>query len=105
MTDRNEDRNQEKDERPENSGDGLDKPARLRRDRRDSYRRTGERSLGENLAMIGALGWLVVTPTLVGTFAGRWIDRTEDTGIFWTTSLLFLGLCIGCWMAWRKMQA
>lgn len=100
---------QERDEEPRKRGktddDGLEEPVRLRRERRDSHRREGERSLGENLAMIGALGWLVVTPTLIGTFAGRWIDRTQDTGIFWTTSLLFIGLCLGCWLAWRRMHA
>jgi ATP synthase protein I len=54
--------------------------------------------------MIGVLGWLVVTPTLIGIFIGRWLDRTADSGIFWTVSLLFAGLCIGCWLAWKRMN-
>lgn len=84
--------------------DGLAEPVRLHRERRERHRRDGERSPGENLAMIGALGWLVVTPTLIGTFAGRWIDRMQGSGIFWTSSLLFIGLCLGCWLAWKRMH-
>ena len=54
--------------------------------------------------MIGTLGWLIVTPTLIGTFAGRWLDRHFDTGIYWTLSLLFVGLVFGCWLAWQRMH-
>lgn len=36
--------------------DGLAEPVRLHRERRERHRRDGERSPGENLAMIGALG-------------------------------------------------
>ncbi|HTZ78814.1 MAG TPA: AtpZ/AtpI family protein [Stellaceae bacterium] len=77
---------------------------RERRQRRDLWRREGERSLGQNLAWIGVLGWLVVVPTLIGMFAGRWIDARWSTGIFWTVSLLFLGVCVGCYLAWQRMH-
>ena len=82
----------------------LDYTVRLRRERRERGRKEGERSLGQNLAMIGTLGWLIVTPTLIGTFAGRWLDRHFDTGIYWTRSLLFVGLVFGCWLAWQRMH-
>ena len=29
--------------------------------------------LGRNLAMVGVLGWLIVAPTLLGMFIGRWL--------------------------------
>ncbi len=61
--------------------------------------------MGQNLAMIGALGWTVVTPTLIGIFAGRWLDRTFNMGIFWTLGLLVLGLALGCWLAWKRMHS
>ena len=77
---------------------------RRRRARRERWRREGERPLGHNLAMIGVLGWLVVTPTLLGVFIGRWLDRAAGSGIFWTVSLLFAGLCIGCWLAWKRVN-
>jgi ATP synthase protein I len=79
-------------------------PVRRRRTRRERWDREGERPLGRNLAMIGVLGWMVVVPTLAGTFIGRWLDRIADGGIFWTVSLLFAGVCLGCWLAWRRVN-
>jgi ATP synthase protein I len=84
--------------------DPLDKAVHTRQERRALWRREGERSLGQNLAMIGALGWTVVIPTLIGIFAGRWLDREFHSGIFWTLGLLVAGLTIGCAMAWQRIQ-
>jgi ATP synthase protein I len=81
---------------------GFEKVANLP-DRRDRWRREGERSIGQNLAMIGALGWTIVLPTLLGIFAGRWLDRIFATGIFWTLGLLVAGLAAGCALAWQRM--
>jgi ATP synthase protein I len=64
----------------------------------------GERSLARNLAMIGALGWLVVVPTLAGVFVGRWLDHRLHAGIFWTGALLMVGVALGCVLAWRRVQ-
>lgn len=88
---------------PENH-DRLDDAVRRRRERRARWQREGERSLGQNLAMIGALGWTIVTPTLIGTFAGRWLDRQFGTGIFWTLGMLVAGLTLGCTLAWKRME-
>ena len=63
-----------------------------------------ERSIARNLAMIGALGWTIVTPALVGIFAGRWLDSTFSSGVFWTLGFLVFGLALGCWLAWTRMQ-
>jgi ATP synthase protein I len=89
---------------PEGNGP-LDQAVKLRRERRERWQREGERSLAQNLAMIGALGWTIVIPTLIGLFVGRWLDRTLDSGIFWTLGLLVLGLAIGCTLAWKRMQS
>lgn len=64
----------------------------------------GERSLAQNLAMIGALGWLIITPTLVGLFLGRWLDQRFASGIFWTGALLMVGVALGCLIAWRRVE-
>ena len=85
---------------PEN----LDKVVRIRRERRERWQRDGPRSIGESLSMIGALGWTIVVPTLLGMFLGRWLDRTFEAGIFWTLGLLFAGLVAGCTMAWQRMH-
>jgi len=89
---------------PTEQPERLDEVVRLRRDRRERWQREGERSIGKNLAMIGALGWTIVTPTLIGLFAGRWLDRTLSSGIFWTLGLLVAGLAAGCWMAWERIH-
>ncbi|MFZ1988321.1 MAG: AtpZ/AtpI family protein [Alphaproteobacteria bacterium] len=84
--------------------DGLDKAVKTRRGRRELWEREGERSIGQNLAMIGALGWTIVTPLLIGIFVGRWLDHRFVMGVFWTLSLLVLGLTIGCVLAWNRMH-
>ena len=76
----------------------------VRRRERRRREREAERSIWQNLSMIGALGWLVVTPMLLGILAGRWLDRTFDTGIFYSGALIFLGVAIGCWLAWQRIH-
>ncbi len=77
---------------------------KTRRERRRRWEREGERSIGQNLAMIGSLGWAVVIPTLVGIFLGRWLDHAFRSGIFWTLGLLVAGLALGCTLAWKRMH-
>ena len=83
----------------------LDEAVRTRRKWRERWQREGERSIGQNLAMIGALGWTIVTPTLIGIFAGRWLDRHFNSGVFWTLGLLVFGLALGCTLAWKRIQS
>ena len=85
------------------SGDPLEEAVRTRRER--EARARGEHSFAHNLAMIGALGWLIVTPTLLGLFAGRWLDRISGGGIMFSGALLVLGVTLGGWLAWRRMNA
>lgn len=87
-----------------NHSERLDDAVRLRRSRAERWRREGERSIGQNLAMIGAVGWTIVVPTLIGIFVGRWLDRTLGSGIFWTLGLLVAGLAAGCWTAWKRIH-
>jgi len=90
-------------EAPDNH-EGLGNAVRLREQRRARWQHEGERSIGQNLAMIGSLGWSIVVPTLLGTFAGRWLDRHFGSGIFWTLGLLVAGLAVGCVLAWKRIQ-
>jgi ATP synthase protein I len=76
----------------------------LRRSRLDRWQREGERSIWQNLSMIGALGWLIVTPTLIGVVSGRWLDNTFDMGIFFTGTLIFAGATVGSYLAWRRVH-
>jgi len=85
----------------QNLGDAV----RLREGRRARWKQEGERSIGQNLAMIGAVGWSIVVPTLMGIFAGRWLDRHFGSGIFWTLGLLVAGLAVGCTLAWQRIHS
>lgn len=89
---------------PKGNHEPLSEAVRTRQERRDRWQREGERSLGQNLAMIGALGWTIVTPTLIGVFAGRWLDRHFNSGIFWTLGLLVAGLAAGCILGWKRIH-
>ncbi|MDE2467580.1 MAG: AtpZ/AtpI family protein [Bradyrhizobium sp.] len=84
--------------------DGLTKAVRERRARWESSRSEGESLVMRLVGQIGVLGWIIVAPTLIGLFVGRWIDRWLGTGIFWSAPLLLLGVVIGCWAAWRWMH-
>ena len=85
-------------------GDSLLQSIRRRIARYRRAQREGEPSTVQYLGQIGVLGWIVVTPMLLGVFAGRWIDHYFGTGIFWSAPLLILGAALGLWSAWRWMH-
>ncbi len=85
--------------------DPLVSSVRLRGERRSKWLRQGEPSVARRLAQIGVLGWIVVTPMLIGLFLGRWLDHVFKSGIFWSAPLLMVGLALGGWSAWKWMNA
>ncbi len=89
---------------PEVNGNPLEQAVRQHRSRRERAAKEGQRSIGQDLALIGVIGWTVVIPTLFGVFAGRWLDRKFGSGIFWTLSLLVAGVTLGCLMAWQRLN-
>lgn len=91
--------------RPQPDDDPLVVQTRLRHERRARWLRDGDMSVGLRLAQIGVLGWIFVVPTLAGLFFGRWLDSHFETGIFWSAPLMFLGVCLGGWTAWKWMNA
>jgi ATP synthase protein I len=84
--------------------DGLAEAVRKSRDRDVLWRTEGEPSVARFVGQISVLGWIIVAPTLVGLFVGRWLDRTFDSGIFWSAALLMLGVTLGFWSGWRWMH-
>ena len=85
--------------------DPLVDEVRLRGERNQRWLREGDPSVAHRLAQIGVLGWIIVTPMLLGMFAGRWLDREFGSGLFWTAPLLMLGLGLGCWSAWKWIKS
>jgi ATP synthase protein I len=67
--------------------------------------RTGRQlSFWQGLGLVGAVGWMVSLPAVLGALLGRWLDARFDSGIFWTLSLLVAGLALGCASAWRHVR-
>ncbi len=87
-----------------NSSDGMADAVRKQQERRKRWQSEGEPSMARFIGQIGVLGWIIVTPTLIGLFVGRWLDHTFGTGIFWSAPLLLVGVAIGYWSAWKWMH-
>ncbi len=83
--------------------DGMADAVRKQRKRERSLQE-GEPSVARFVGQIGVLGWIIVVPTLIGLFIGRWLDHKFGTGIFWSAPLLLVGVAIGYWSAWRWMH-
>ena len=90
---------------PPEQPDPLVASARLQGERQRRWLRDGDLSVTRRLAQIGVLGWIIVTPMLIAIFAGRWLDRSFNSGLFCTAPLLLLGAALGCWSAWKWMQS
>jgi ATP synthase protein I len=90
--------------KPNHDSREMQRAVRLREQRSERWKKEGERSLWQNLSMVGALGWLIVTPTLLGVLLGRWLDRSFDTGIFFSGALIFLGVALGSYLAWQRIK-
>jgi ATP synthase protein I len=67
-------------------------------------RRGRRQNLLAGFGIVGSVGLMVVLPALLGVAIGRYLDVRVGGGIFWTLSLLALGLALGCTVAWRNMQ-
>ena len=92
----------------ESNGNGqhnhLHEAVRLHEERSEQWKQQGERSIWQNISMIGALGWLIVVPLLICTFIGRWLDRTFESGIFYSGTMIFVGVCLGAYLAWQRIH-
>jgi ATP synthase protein I len=82
----------------------LRRAVELREARSDRWKAEGERQLWRNLSLFGALGWLIVIPTLIGVAVGRWLDGEFQTGIVFTGACIVLGVSAGCYLAWKRMN-
>ena len=67
-------------------------------------RRGRNSTFWRGLASVGAIGWMVSLPAVVGALVGRWLDVHFASGVVWTLSLLVAGLLLGCAAAWRHIE-
>lgn len=86
------------------NGDDLRRAVARYRARRVRWENEGEWSLARTVALMRSLGWMIALPAVLGVFAGRYLDTVSGGGVVWTIGLLALGLAIGCWMAWNRVN-
>ncbi|MBV8187115.1 MAG: AtpZ/AtpI family protein [Alphaproteobacteria bacterium] len=84
--------------------DQMAAAARRQSLRRRQWLSEGKPSVARFVGQIGVLGWIIVTPMLLGLFLGRWLDHKFGTGIFWSAPLLMVGAVIGGYSAWKWMH-
>ena len=57
------------------------------------------------LAFLGALGWNIPIPTVLGVMLGRWLDaHYKVASISWTQNCLLMGFFIGLFGAWQWLK-
>lgn len=56
------------------------------------------------LGMFGMVGWSIALPSVVGVFAGLWIDTAWPGRYSWTLMLFIVGLGLGCYNVWYWLQ-
>ena len=59
----------------------------------------------KGLAFLGALGWNIPIPTILGVMLGRWLDAHHKVAsISWTLNFLLLGFAFGVICAWQWLK-
>jgi ATP synthase protein I len=96
--------NAENTEHRQSCANGMADAVRKRQKRQSHWLNEGEPSMARFVGQIGILGWIIVAPTLLGLFIGRWLDGIFGSGIFWSAALLVLGVTLGFWSGWRWMH-
>ena len=83
------------------SSNNFTKSIEVQTKRKIKARDDGKHSVWFGLGMFGLIGWSVVIPTLAGIALGIWIDKRWPGQISWTLTLMFVGVVLGCFNAWR----
>lgn len=71
-----------------------------RKESRKLTARRQDRSVWFGLGMFGLVGWSIAIPTVIGIAIGIWIDRTWHSRFSCTLMCLFVGVVLGCSIAW-----
>ncbi|REJ68760.1 MAG: ATP synthase subunit [Planctomycetota bacterium] len=80
--------------------DELGEQVARKEQRKMKARREQNRSVWYGLGMFGLVGWSIAVPTLIGIAVGIWIDRTFQHKYSCTLMCLFVGVVVGCSIAW-----
>lgn len=80
--------------------DELSDQVAKKEQRKIRARRDQDRGIWYGLGMFGLVGWSIAIPTLMGIAVGIWIDRTWQHKFSCTLMCLFVGVVVGCSIAW-----
>ncbi len=56
------------------------------------------------LGLFGIVGWSIAIPTLMGIALGVFLDKKFNQSFSWTITLLFAGVILGSFNAWRWIK-
>ncbi len=56
------------------------------------------------LGLFGIVGWSVSIPTIMGIALGVFLDKRFSQSFSWTLTLLFVGIILGSFNAWRWIK-
>ncbi|MHC4597528.1 MAG: AtpZ/AtpI family protein [Planctomycetota bacterium] len=73
----------------------------LRREREAGYR---DRGFWTGVGVMGLVGWSVILPAVLGAYLGVLLDRELGLERTFSGGFALLGLCGGCWNAWRMVR-
>ncbi|RMD94073.1 MAG: AtpZ/AtpI family protein [Alphaproteobacteria bacterium] len=82
----------------------LEEALERERRRREAARREEGPALWRHLSILGALGWMIVVPTLLAVLLGRWLDARFGTGVKFTLVLILAGIVLSGWLAWNRVK-
>ena len=77
---------------------------RAQRDAERLRRRAPDGWFWTSLGLIGAVGWPIVLLALGAAMLGDHLHHRWGTGAHFTLALLFIGIAIGAWMAYRAIK-
>jgi len=80
--------------------DRLSEQVAKKEQRKIRARRDRDRSIWYGLGMFGLIGWSIALPTILAVAIGIWLDRGGRHKYSFTLICLFVGVVIGCWIAW-----
>lgn len=56
------------------------------------------------LGLFGIVGWSIAIPTVAGIALGVFLDKRFTQSFSWTLTLLFVGVIMGSFNAWRWIK-